>query len=113
MKTAGKMAIDLMSSPTAASLFYTNDIKVLIDVLTRFVTDLGPDEVNLFNFIITKLSLGLTQCRSTSVFLFRSVHCNTIRVIVFSVLFYDYDFDFVTIIFAHRGDKATFPSFAI
>jgi len=39
-----KLTTDVFSSKKAAELFYTNDIKVLIDIVTRCVTDLGPGE---------------------------------------------------------------------
>lgn len=39
-----KLTTDVFSSKKAADLFYTNDIKVLIDIVTRCVTDLGPGD---------------------------------------------------------------------
>lgn len=39
-----KLTTDTFSSKAAADLFYTNDIKVLIDIVTRCVTDLGPGD---------------------------------------------------------------------
>lgn len=39
-----KMFVDLFSSPQTASLFYTNDNKVLIDILVRQLSDLSPGD---------------------------------------------------------------------
>lgn len=44
-----KMFVDLFSGPETASLFYSNDNKVLIDILVRQLSDLSPgDPVNRF-----------------------------------------------------------------
>lgn len=45
-----KMFVDLFSSPQTAELFYTNDNKVLIDILVRQLSDLSPGDS--VNFII-------------------------------------------------------------
>ena len=39
-----KMLLDLFSDPTTASLFYTNDLLVVIDIITRQLTNLNPDD---------------------------------------------------------------------
>lgn len=39
-----KMLLDLFSHSTTASLFYTNDLLVVIDIITRQLTDLNPDD---------------------------------------------------------------------
>lgn len=39
-----KMLMDLFSDSTTASLFYTNDLLVVIDIITRQLTDLNPDD---------------------------------------------------------------------
>ena len=36
--------MDLFSHSTTASLFYTNDLLVVIDIITRQLTDLNPDD---------------------------------------------------------------------
>lgn len=46
-----KLFIDLFESEVTASLFYTNDIKVLIDIVLRQLFDIPPgDKVLLFFF---------------------------------------------------------------
>jgi len=40
-----KMLVDLFSIPETTNLFYTNDIKVLIDILVRQLSDLSPGDV--------------------------------------------------------------------
>lgn len=39
-----KMLVDLFSRPETASIFYTNDNKVLIDILVRQLSDLSAGE---------------------------------------------------------------------
>ena len=39
-----KMLLDLFSDSTTASLFYTNDLLVVIDIITRQLTDLNTDD---------------------------------------------------------------------
>ena len=39
-----KMMLDLFSHTTTASLFYTNDLLVVIDIITRQLSDLNPDD---------------------------------------------------------------------
>lgn len=39
-----KMFVDLFSTPDTSNLFYTNDNKVLIDILVRQLSDLSPGE---------------------------------------------------------------------
>lgn len=44
-----KLFIDLFSKSSTANLFYTNDVKVLIDIIVRQLADLSPgDQVKLF-----------------------------------------------------------------
>lgn len=43
-KSIFKMFYDLFSSDKTAALVYTNDIKVLIDMIVRQLTDLSPGE---------------------------------------------------------------------
>lgn len=40
-----KMLVDLFSAPETTLLFYTNDIKVLIDILVRQLSDLSAGDV--------------------------------------------------------------------
>lgn len=40
-----KMLKDLFSAPETTLLFYTNDIKVLIDILVRQLSDLSAGDV--------------------------------------------------------------------
>ena len=46
-----KMLIDLFSHSTTASLFYTNDLFVVIDIITRQLTDLNPDDKVIIMFL--------------------------------------------------------------
>ncbi|KAJ8975276.1 hypothetical protein NQ317_013676 [Molorchus minor] len=39
-----KLFNDLFSRRTTASLFYTNDVKVLIDIIVRNISDLSPGD---------------------------------------------------------------------
>jgi hypothetical protein len=39
-----KLFIDLFSGDTTAQLFYTNDTKVLVDIVARQLADLSPGE---------------------------------------------------------------------
>lgn len=39
-----KLFIDLFSNDTTAALFYTNDVKVLIDIILRQLFDMFPGE---------------------------------------------------------------------
>lgn len=41
VNTVLKMLVDLFSIPLTASMFYTNDVKVLIDILVRQLSDLS------------------------------------------------------------------------
>jgi hypothetical protein len=43
-----KMLVDLFSVPETTTLFYTNDVKVLIDILVRQLSDLSPGDVVSF-----------------------------------------------------------------
>lgn len=40
-----KLFIDLFNSEETANLFYTNDIKVLIDIVVRNISDLSPEDL--------------------------------------------------------------------
>lgn len=45
------MFVDLFTTSETASLFYSNDNKVLIDILVRQLSDLSPgDPVSKLNF---------------------------------------------------------------
>lgn len=44
-----KMFVDLFSTPETACLFYTNDNKVLIDILVRQLSDLSPGDTVSYN----------------------------------------------------------------
>ena len=45
-----KMMIDIFSSTVTASVFYTNDINVILDVILRNLTDLpSGDNVRMFS----------------------------------------------------------------
>lgn len=39
-----KLFLDLFSRKPTADLFYTNDVKVLIDIVVRNITDLSPGD---------------------------------------------------------------------
>lgn len=39
-----KLFIDIFSKPTSAQLFYTNDVKALIDIIVRQLSDLSPED---------------------------------------------------------------------
>ena len=52
-----KIMLDLFGSPDTGELFFTNDVKVLIEVLHRNVIDRGEgDPVSLFYLVYKKLS---------------------------------------------------------
>lgn len=39
-----KLFLDLYAAPATAELFYTNDVKVLIDIVVRNISDLSPGD---------------------------------------------------------------------
>ena len=39
-----KLMVDLFSDPTIARLFYTNDVRVLVDIVVRNLADLSPGD---------------------------------------------------------------------
>ena len=39
-----KLMVDLFSEPAISRLFYTNDVKVLVDIVTRSLADLSPGD---------------------------------------------------------------------
>lgn len=39
-----KLFLDLFNRPGTASLFYTNDVKVMIDIVVRNISDLSPGD---------------------------------------------------------------------
>lgn len=39
-----KLFIDIFSKPSSAQLFYTNDVRALIDIIVRQLSDLSPDD---------------------------------------------------------------------
>jgi hypothetical protein len=44
-----KLFVDLFSNAQTAALFYTNDTKVLIDIIVRQLADLSPGDNVSFN----------------------------------------------------------------
>jgi len=44
-----KLFLDLFSNAQTATLFYTNDTKVLIDIIVRQLADLSPGDKASFN----------------------------------------------------------------
>ena len=46
-----KLVTDLFSSVETSEIFYTNDVKVLIDIVTRCVTDLGSHDARRRNYL--------------------------------------------------------------
>ncbi|KAI5720446.1 hypothetical protein M8J77_006718 [Diaphorina citri] len=56
MHSVLKMMIDLFDNPHTASLFYTNDVKVVIDILVRMINDISSGE--------SKRSVYLDLCRA-------------------------------------------------
>jgi len=51
-----KLFLDLFNNPTTAQLFYTNDTKVLLDIISRQLADLSPgDKVPIIFFSILTL----------------------------------------------------------
>ena len=50
-----KMLVDLFSIPETTTLFYTNDIKVLIDILVRQLSDLSAGD-KVINQYVSLLS---------------------------------------------------------
>ena len=62
-----KMLMDLFSHSTTASLFYTNDLLVVIDIITRQLTDLNPDDkVNYNRFCVCVCAVVLGTASSHS-----------------------------------------------
>lgn len=45
-----KLFLDLFSTDSTAALFYTNDVKVLIDIIVRNISDLSPGDKVCFTF---------------------------------------------------------------
>ena len=39
-----KLMVDLFSDPAIARLFYTNDVRVLVDIVARNLADLSPGD---------------------------------------------------------------------
>lgn len=51
-KSVFKMFHDLFSYDRTAALFYTNDIKVLIDIIIRQLSDISPgDDVSIADIV--------------------------------------------------------------
>lgn len=46
-----KLFIDLFNGQDTANLFYTNDIKVLIDIVVRNISDLSPEDVRRTQYL--------------------------------------------------------------
>ncbi|KAH8421378.1 hypothetical protein KR009_003668 [Drosophila setifemur] len=61
MNTVLRMFIDIFSLPDTAGMFYTNDIKVLIDIVVRQLSDLDAGSTVCSCQILT-ISLGFTMC---------------------------------------------------
>jgi hypothetical protein len=56
------MFYDLFSWDKTASLVYTNDIKVLIDIIVRQLADLSPGEaVSQLYFVLSFIALQLIK----------------------------------------------------
>jgi hypothetical protein len=47
-----KLFVDLFSTAQTATLFYTNDTKVLIDIIVRQLADLSPGDSVSFNNVV-------------------------------------------------------------
>jgi hypothetical protein len=47
-----KLFVDLFSNAQTAALFYTNDTKVLIDIIVRQLADLSPGDSVSFKSIV-------------------------------------------------------------
>jgi hypothetical protein len=70
------MLVDLFSIPETTTLFYTNDVKVLIDILVRQLSDLSAGDVvslryKCMNFLIYKTfrdssENGISNCAAES-----------------------------------------------
>lgn len=64
-----KMFIDLFSLPETAGLFYSNDNKVLIDILVRQLSDLSAgDPVRLSLYLVSLCFLFVSQFWDINVF---------------------------------------------
>lgn len=51
------MLVDLFSIPETTLLFYTNDVKVLIDILVRQLSDLSAGDVVSLSFLLSLATL--------------------------------------------------------
>jgi hypothetical protein len=49
-----KLFVDLFSTAQTATLFYTNDTKVLIDIIVRQLADLSPGDNVSFNNVVCR-----------------------------------------------------------
>ncbi|XP_014274877.1 NCK-interacting protein with SH3 domain [Halyomorpha halys] len=56
-----KLLMDLFENPCTAELFYTNDVRVLIDIIVRQLTDLPPKDQKRTNYL-ELCKLVLTSC---------------------------------------------------
>lgn len=71
-----KMLVDLFSIPETTLLFYTNDVKVLIDILVRQLSDLSAgDSVRVLfqcavtfgkNLFLYSFASGISNCAGES-----------------------------------------------
>jgi len=83
MNTVLRMFIDIFSHPDTAGMFYTNDIKVLIDIVVRQLSDLdagstvSPPKVNATIVLPTKYTLIWFQTRPCYLELCRRILRNT------------------------------------
>lgn len=57
-----KFMADMFSSPVTSDLFYSNDMKVLIDIIVRLIKDSNPgDQVSFTPFLLVLCGLGCIQ----------------------------------------------------
>lgn len=61
MNTVLRMFIDIFSHSDTAGMFYTNDIKVLIDIVVRQLSDLDAGNV-VSSSQVAKVNSQLTPC---------------------------------------------------
>lgn len=57
-----KLFIDLFSTAETAALFYSNDNKVLIDILVRQLSDLSAGDAVRADFVLSELNTFSQRC---------------------------------------------------
>lgn len=62
-----KLFLDLFSKVETANLFYTNDVKVLIDIIVRNISDLSPGDKVMSIIILISFMLENTGYPKLSV----------------------------------------------